>query len=179
MKKITLLIALMIVSLGFSQPTTSPTTPTKNAVDVKSVFSDAYTNISTVELFPNWGQGTVYTNYVVPASSPTNNVIKYSNLDYQGINITVGGNAPGVDFSAMTTLHIDVWTPDVASFKLFPIDDKTDLLFKTLTPTQAGWNSYDIVLATDFPTLNKASIRQFKFEKTAFKYKAEVNTIYT
>jgi hypothetical protein len=178
MKKITLLIALMMVSLGFAQPTTSATTPTKLAVDVKSVFSDAYTNISTVELFPNWGQGTLYTNYVIPASSPANNVIKYSNLDYQGINITVAGNPPGVDFSAMTTLHIDVWTPDVASFKLFPIDDKTDALFKTLTPTQAGWNSYDIVLATDFPTLNKASIRQFKFEKTAFKYKAEVNTIY-
>ena len=178
MKKITLFIVLMIISLGYAQPNTSATTPTKLPVDVKSIFSDAYTNISTVELFPNWGQGTKYVNYVVPASSPANNVIKYSNLDYQGINITVAGNKPGVDFSAMTTLHIDVWTPDVSSFKLFPIDDKTDLLFKTLTPTKSGWNSYDIVLATDFPTLNKASIRQFKFEKTAFVYKAESNTIY-
>ncbi len=163
MKKITLLIALMIVSLGIAQPTTSATTPTKLSVDVKSVFSDAYTNISTVELFPNWNQPTLYANYVVPSSSPANNVIKYTNLSYQGINITAAGNKPGVDFSAMTTLHIDVWTPDVTSFKLFPIDDKTDLLFKTLTPSKSGWNSYDIVLATDFPTLNKASIRQFKF----------------
>ncbi len=168
----------MIVSLGFAQPTTSATTPTKIAVDVKSVFSDAYTNISTVELFPNWGQGTLYTNYVVPASSPANNVVKYSNLDYQGINITVGGNAPGVDFSAMTTLHIDVWTPDLNSFNIYPIDNVTDKIVKTLTPTKSGWNSYDIVLATDFPTLNKASIRQFKFEKPGFNYKAEVNTIY-
>ena len=163
MKKITLLIALMIVSLGYAQPTNSPSTPTKLAVDVRSIFSDAYTNISTVELFPNWNQPTLYTNYVVPSSSPANNVIKYSNLSYQGINITTLGNKPGLDFSAMTTLHIDVWTPDVTSFKIFPIDDKTDLLFKTLTPTKSGWNSYDIVLATDFPTLNKASIRQFKF----------------
>ena len=161
-----------------TQPTTSAPVPTKLATDVKAVFSDTYTNISTVELFPDWGQGTKYVNYTIPDSSPVNNVIKYSNLDYQGINITAAGNSPGVDFSAMTTLHIDVWTPDVASFKLFPIDSNTDLLFKTLTPTKSGWNSYDIVLATDFPTLNKSSIRQFKFEKTAFVYKAETNTIY-
>ena len=161
-----------------TQPTISAPLPTKLAADVKSIFSDTYTNISTIELFPDWGQGTKYVNYTIPASSPVNNVIKYSNLDYQGINITAAGNSPGVDFSAMTTLHIDVWTPDVASFKLFPIDNNTDLIFKTLTPTKSGWNSYDIVLATDFPTLNKASIRQFKFEKTAFVYKGEINTIY-
>ena len=161
-----------------TEPTTSAPIPTKLATDVKSVFSDTYTNISTIELFPDWGQGTKFLNYVIPASSPVNNVIKYSNLDYQGINVTAAGNPPGVDFSTMTTLHIDVWTPDVTSFKLFPIDNNTDLLFKTLTPTKSGWNSYDIVLATDFPSLNKASIRQFKFEKTAFVYKGEINTIY-
>ena len=169
---------IISASSNDTQPTTSAPVPTKLASDVKAIFSDTYTNISTVELFPDWGQGTKYVNYTIPASSPVNNVIKYSNLDYQGINITAAGNSPGVDFSAMTTLHIDVWTPDVASFKLFPIDNNTDLNFKTLTPTKSGWNSYDIVLATDFPTLNKSSIRQFKFEKTAFVYKAENNTIY-
>ncbi len=169
---------IISASSNDTQPTTSAPVPTKLDSDVKAIFSDTYTNISTVELFPDWQQGTKYVNYTIPASSPVNNVVKYSNIDYQGINITAAGNSPGVDFSAMTTLHIDVWTPDVASFKLFPIDNNTDLLFKTLTPTKSGWNSYDIVLATDFPTLNKASIRQFKFEKTAFVYKAETNTIY-
>ena len=178
MKKITILIAIMAISLGFAQPNTGATAPTKLPVDVKSIFSDVYTNISTVALFPNWSQGTLYSNYIVPASSPVNNVIKYSNLDYQGIDITYEGKAPGVDFSAMTTLHIDVWTPDLNSFNIYPIDNVTDKIVKTLTPTKSGWNSYDIVLATDFPTLNKASIRQFKFEKPGFNYKAEVNTIY-
>ena len=177
MKKITLLIALMIVSLGIAQPTTSATTPTKLAVDVKSLFSDAYTNISTVELFPNWGQGTLYTNYVVPASSPTNNVLKYANLDYQGINITVGGNKPGLDFSAMTTFHFDLWTPDVTTFKMFLIDGTGETAV-TLTPTLSGWNSYDLVLATSFPSINKSAIRQLKFEQDPQQYKASTHSVY-
>ena len=177
MKKITLLIALIVVSLGIAQPTTSATTPTKQAVDVKSVFSDAYTNISTVELFPNWGQGTLYTNYVVPSSSPTNNVLKYANLDYQGINITVAGNKPGLDFSAMTTFHFDLWTPDVTTFKMFLIDGTGETAV-TLTPTLSGWNSYDLVLATSFPSINKSAIRQLKFEQDPQQYKASTRSVY-
>jgi hypothetical protein len=177
MKKITLLIALLAFSLGYAQPTTSATTPTKLAADVSSVFSDAYTNLATVQLFPDWGQGTTYSNYVVPASSPTNNVIKYTNLDYQGINLVPGGNPPGLNLSAFTHLHFDVWTPNVASFKISLIDGTGETAL-TLNPTQSGWNSYDIVLATSYPTINKGAIRQFKFEKNPFVYKAENNTFY-
>ena len=169
----------MLYAIGFSQPSTSaPTPPTRIVTDVNSIFSDSYTNISTVELYPNWGQGTLFTNYAIPASSPVDNVINYANLDYQGINITPGGNAPGLDFSTMTNLHIDVWTPDVSSFNLFPIDNVTDQIVITLNPTLAGWNSFDIDLAMVCPTLNKASIRQIKFEKPGFVYHGETNSIY-
>jgi len=177
MKKITLFIALMLISLGYAQPNTSAAAPTKLPVDVKSIFSDAYTNISTVELFPNWGQGTLYTNYVVPATSPANNVLKYTKFDYEGINITVGGNKPGLDFSAMTTFHFDLWTPDVTTFKMYLIDGTGETAV-TLTPTLSGWNSYDLVLATSFPLINKSAIRQLKFEQDPQQYKASTHSVY-
>ena len=130
-----------------------------------------------MELFPNWGQGTLYTNYVVPASSPANNVLKYTKFDYEGINITVGGNKPGLDFSAMTTFHFDLWTPDVTSFKMYLIDGTGETAV-TLTPTLSGWNSYDLVLATSFPLINKSAIRQLKFEQDPQQYKASTHSVY-
>jgi hypothetical protein len=177
MKKITLLITIMIISLGYAQPTSSAAAPTKLPVDVKSIFSDVYTNISTVQFFPDWGQGTKYVNYVILSSSPAENVLKYSNLDYQGINITVEGNKPGLDFSAMTTFHFDLWTPDVTKFKMYLIDGTSETAV-TLTPTLSGWNSYDLVLATSFPSINKSAIRQLKFEQDPQQYKASTRSVY-
>jgi hypothetical protein len=178
MKKITTTFFLMLYALGFSQPTSSaPTPPTRVVTDVNSIFSDSYTNISTVELFPDWGQGTLFSNIVIPASNPSDNVIKYTNLDYQGINIVPAGNPPGLDFSKMTHLHIDVWTPDVSTFNLFLIDDTGDNS-TPLTPTLSGWNSYDIDLSVSFPARNLKAVRQFKFEKAGFVYHGETNSIY-
>ena len=169
--------ATLVVSAPLPQTPTAaaPTPPARNAWDVQSVYSGSYTAIPNVELSPDWGQGTTFSE--VQLGTGLNNTIKYSNLDYQGLNLVPGGAAPGANFSSMTKLHIDVWTPNVSPF-LFSLIDATGENNITLTPTLSGWNSFDINLSTDFPARNLATLRQMKLEKPGFAYHAENNSIY-
>ena len=163
--------------LATAPTTAAPTPPGRNAWDVQAVYSGAYgsSNVPNVELFPDWGQGTTFTE--VQLGTNADNTIKYSNLDYQGINLVPGGNPPGTSFLGMTKLHIDVWTPNVSPF-LFSLIDATGENNVTLTPTLSGWNSFDITLSTDFAARNLATLRQLKFEKPGYAYHAENNSIY-
>jgi hypothetical protein len=152
-------------------PTTdAPTAPVRNAWDVISLYSSVYTNIGS-NFFPNWGQATTFSNYT-PVSDEA---IKYSNLTYQGIEI-VSGNAP-VNVSAMTKLHLDVWTPDLTSFQVVLIAGGEKSV--TLTPTQSGWNSYDLDLATQYAGSNLTAAIQFKLERTLWTpTDGNVNSLY-
>ena len=118
--------------LATAPTTAAPTPPGRNAWDVQAVYSGAYgsSNVPNVELFPDWGQGTTFTE--VQLGTNADNTIKYSNLDYQGINLVPGGNPPGTSFLGMTKLHIDVWTPNVSPF-LFSLIDATGENNVTLT----------------------------------------------
>ncbi len=159
-------------------PTTAaPTPPSRNAWDVKAVYTGAYSSsaLSGVELYPGWGQGTLFNE--VQLGTSADNTIKYTNLDYEGLNLVPNGDIPGTSVLGMTKLHIDVWTPNVSPF-LFSIIDATGENNITLTPTLSGWNSYDITLSTDFPARNLATVRQMKFEKPGFVYHGESNSIY-
>ena len=169
MKKFLLLTFLMSFSLGFSQGA-APTPPVRVATDVISVFSGAYSDIAGTDFYPNWGQGTQYAQ--VPLGGDT--AIRYTNLDYQGNQFSVPINALT---PAMTHLHIDVWTPNIASLEVFLIAGGENSF--VLNPTFSGWNSYDIPLthySNAGRTLN--NIIQFKFAKTGFAYQAENNTVY-
>jgi hypothetical protein len=171
MKKIILLILLMITSLGFSQGA-APTPPARNASDVVSVFSNAYTDISNTNFFPDWGQGTTYEQ--VTFGTPT---LHYSNLDYEGIDLVAGGAAPGINVSAMTKLHLDIWTPNVSPINIYLIAGGENAV--TLTPTLSGWNSFDIDL-TQYSSAGRTlnNVIQMKIEKPGFNYHAEVNSVY-
>jgi Secretion system C-terminal sorting domain len=66
----------------------------------------------------------------------------------------------------MNYLHIDLWTPDMTAFKvslvnIAPLPQLEQLV--SLTPTLAGWNSFDIPLAS-YPNVVKTGIGQFKLE---------------
>jgi len=122
-------------------------TPTNDAADVLSIFSNAYTDLPNTNFFPNWGQSTQYVQ--------VNGMLKYSNLNYQGVQF-----ASGIDVSTMEKLHIDIFTPDCTSFQLFLIGGGENAV--TLTPSLNGWNSYDIPMSSYAArTLN--NIIQFKF----------------
>ena len=137
-------------------PTTAAATPTLLAANVKSIYSDAYTQIAGVNLNPNWGQTTAVTEVLVAG----NNTQKYATLNYQGIDFV--NNA--IDVSAMSSLHIDVWTANVTTLKVSIISTATAAeTAVTLTPTQAGWNSFDIPLAS-YTAPDKTKIDQVKIE---------------
>ncbi|PWA09312.1 putative Ig domain-containing protein [Flavobacterium laiguense] len=138
---------------GATAPTVAATTPAaRPAVEVISLFSDAYTNIAGTDFNPNWGQSTVHTDIAIAGNATK----KYTNFNYQGITL-----ASSTDVSAMTKLHLDVWSPDCTAFEVYlinpgPVEQKV-----TLTPTLSGWNSFDINLS-DYTSINLATVFQLK-----------------
>ena len=136
-------------------PSTAAPTPTLAAANVISVFSDAYTNIAGSDFNPNWGQTTVVTQ--IPIAG--NNTLKYTNLNYQGIQIGTAQN-----LSSMTKLHIDYYSANSTSLKTYLISTGPVEKAKTLVvPTAPGWNSVEIPL-TDFSPVNLANVIQMKFD---------------
>ena len=160
MKTITFLMAVILTvssATVFAQPTTSATTPTASASSVISIFSDAYTNVANTQFFPNWGQVTTYQAIQIGG---TDNVIRYANMNYQGIQF---GSTQ--DVSTMKYLHLDVWTND-ANAGTFPITLIWAGGEKTVTKTVATngtWTSIDIPL-TEFTGADLTKAIQFKFQ---------------
>lgn len=146
-----------------STPPTAPTSaapapPTRDAGDVVSIFSDAYTDVTLDELPTGWSAGTFEATTV-----DNNNVWKLSNLDFIGI---VTNYASGIDVSSMEKLHIDYWVPSTVSNELSikivnTIDGGEDI--ESLGTTVSGsWQSIDIDM-TGFDggnLANKAKITQ-------------------
>ena len=141
-------------------PTAAPTPPARNAPDVISLFSNAYSNVAGTDWFPNWGQSTIVSDITVAGNATK----KYEFLNYQGVQFANPINASG-----MTNLHIDIWTPNCTAFDVFLINTSPGTVEQsvTLTPTLAGWNSYNIALS-QYNTINLSNIGQFKLVGTPF-----------
>jgi hypothetical protein len=138
-------------------PTTpAPTPPAYDAANVISIFSDAFTNVDGTDYNPNWGQSTVVSTIQIGQD----NVLEYSNLNYQGTQFGSHVNA-----SAMKYLHIDVWTVNETSIQIYPIMNGDAIeKFYQVTPLKLNqWNSYDIPL-TEFTSqgLDLSDLIQFK-----------------
>ena len=143
------------VAPGANAPTVAATTPpARAAADVLSVYSDAYTPIANVNLFPDWGQSTKVSEVLVAG----NKTQKYVTLNYEGIDWA----ATPINVSAMSKLHLDLWTADVTSVKVSIISAGQENAV-TLTPTLGAWSSFDIDLA-QYTAPNKAAIIQIKIE---------------
>jgi hypothetical protein len=135
-------------------PTTAAPVPTKNPVDVISIFSDTYTNVPGTDFNPNWGQATV----VSQKSIQGNNTLLYSGLNYQGTQF--GSN---LNVSSMTHLHLDFWTNNSTALNVYLISPgPTETPFALTVPTN-GWASVDIPLS-GFSPVNLSDLIQFKFD---------------
>lgn len=135
-------------------PTTAAPTPTVASANVVSVFSDAYTNIA-LNLNPSWGQTTVVTQEPIAG----NNTLKYAGLNYQGIEFNANQN-----LSAMTNLHLDYYSANSTSLKVYLISPGPLEKSKILTvPTNAGWNSIEIPMS-DFSPVILSNLIQMKFD---------------
>ncbi len=147
---------------GATEPTVAAPTPTQNAFDVISLFSDAYTDVTVDTWRTDWSSATF--EDVMIAGNATK---KYSALDFVGIETI----ANQVDATAMTHFHIDVWSGDFTQFSIKLVDigpdgtfgggDDTEQQLDFPMPTQGVWVSYDIPLS-DFTNLTTtANIAQY------------------
>lgn len=135
-------------------PSTAAPTPSYSAADVISIFSNAYTNVAGTDLNPNWGQTTVVTQTPVAGD----NTLVYTGLNYQGL--VFGSNQ---DVSAMGFLHLDYFTGNSTSLKVYIISPGPVETPYTLPVPTTGWNSVDIPLSAFSPVaLN--NVIQMKFD---------------
>ena len=144
------------------QPVTSaPIPPTRQAANVISIYSSAYTNVAGTNYFPDWGQGGQGSSWG-EFDLNGDKMLNYVKLSYQGIDI---GSA--VDASSMEFLHIDIWSPTDMSIDIYPLPDgiiaaNEKFVTKTLVGNQ--WNSFDIPMsAFTSQTLPIINLKQFKF----------------
>jgi len=145
-----------------AEPSQAAPTPTQNAADVISLFSDAYTDVPVDTWRTDWSSATF--EDVTVDGNPTK---KYSNLDFVGIE-TVSNT---VDATDMTHFHIDVWSADFTFFGIKLVDFGADGAFgggddvehqvNFDAPMQGGWIGYDIPLADFAGLTTKAHIAQY------------------
>jgi len=134
--------------------TAAPTPPARDAADVISVFSDAYTDLAGTNFNPGWGQSTA----VATVNIEGNPTLEYANFNYQGTEFAAPINATNMEM-----LHVDMWTEDATAVNIFAISTGPVEVAYALPITAGEWVSYDIPL-TAFDGVNLADVIQFKFD---------------
>jgi hypothetical protein len=135
--------------------TSANTPPARDAVDVISIFSDAYTNVADTDFNPNWSQQTIYTPFDLNGDA----IIQYSDLNYQGIQI-----GATQDISTMEFLHLDVWTADATELETYLISIASGEKFIKTALTKDTWTSINIPMSEFIDQgLTVDDIHQFKF----------------
>ena len=131
---------------------TAAPTPTVDADDVISIFSDAYTNV-TVDYYNGYWepyQTTLSADFAVNGD----NILNYTNFNFVGIQMS----SPTVDASGMSTMHMDMFVPDAiesgATFTIQVVDYGDDGVYgnddssHTTTVTSSlvsqNWISFDL-----------------------------------
>ncbi|MEK9603049.1 MAG: hypothetical protein VW127_01330, partial [Flavobacteriaceae bacterium] len=133
-------------------------TPTDDAGDVISVFGDTFTNIADVNMNPAWQQGTQYSEIEI---ADGDKIVRYSNLDYQGIEYAE------TDISGKSKLHIDYWTLNTSELKFFLIGKTSSggSTEKSVTIPVSGdgtWKSANIDLSEFNAVVDICKSFQFK-----------------
>ena len=151
-------------------PVTAAPTPTVDAANVISLYSNAYTDVPVDTWSAEWDNADVEDVQI-----EGNDTKRYSNVVFAGVEFTT----QTIDASSMTHFHMDIWTPDPtadpAMFKIKLVDFGADGVFgggddvehevtlsDATTPALAtgSWVSIEIPL-TDFTGLTtKAHLAQ-------------------
>ncbi len=147
-------------------PTGAPATPTVPADQVISLFSEAYDNVHVDTWSADWDIADVADVQVAG-----NLVKRYSNLAYAGIEFT----SQPIDATAMTSIHVDLWTNDAIAFRIKLVDFGANGVFgggddseheitldqASMPPIATGaWNSLDIPLSDFAGLANRAHLAQ-------------------
>lgn len=151
-------------------------TPTANAANVISVFSDTYQNVPVNYYNGFWApyQTTQSADFTVDGD----NVLNYTNFNFVGVEFS----SPTINASGMSHLHIDVYIPNAlpagATFQVQLLDAGADgaiggggdtnatVTFTAPTLVSQNWISLNIPLA-DFGALaSRANLAQLIFVGT-------------
>lgn len=123
-------------------PTTAPTAPSISEASVVSIYSDAYTDLEAT-FNPDWGQG----GSMVIEEIAGNNVRKYSNLTFSGIDLGADVNNR-IEIASVSTVTFDYWTSNATAVGLKLVDYGTDGVWEQATnlegaisrePTTGSW----------------------------------------
>jgi hypothetical protein len=160
---------LFLDNIYFSRKPTSPSTgaadPTADAVDVISLFSGVYADVTVNTWRTGWSVATFEEVKV-----GGNDVKKYSALSYVGIEAT-GVNS--IDASGMDYFTFDAWTPDATTYKVKLVDWGADNAFgggddveheiTFSTPAQGSWTNHTINMSDFTGLTTSANISQIIF----------------
>ena len=120
-------------------------------MDVISVFSDAYNNISGANYNPDWQQSGF--NSAKADFQPTgsgNAALAYTNFSYQGIEFN-----SVQDLTSMEFLHLDIWTVNEVIPSIAVLSSGTEIPHK-IQNGDGEWQSIDIPVAGITADITKA-----------------------
>jgi hypothetical protein len=103
---------------GLVMPDIAAPAPTLTQDAVISMFSNAYTNVPVNTWLTEWSQASL-TDMQIEG----NDTKRYADLDFAGIE-TVGANL--IDASAMQYFHMDIWSPNMTTFRIKLVDFGSD-----------------------------------------------------
>lgn len=144
------------------EPMVAAPTPTQSEASVVSLFSDAYTDVPVDTWRTPWSAATF--EDVLVDNNPTK---KYTGLDFVGIETV----ANPVDASAMTHIHLDVWSGNFTFFGIKLVDfgadgafgggDDVEFQINYEMPEKEQWVSYDIPLSDFVDLTTRSNIGQY------------------
>lgn len=147
-------------------PSAAAVTPTRDAADVISLFSGAYTNVTVDTWSAAWDQADV--SDVTIGGNATK---RYANFVFAGIEFT----ANPIDATAMNGFHLDVYVNDATTFKVKLVDFGADGAFgggddseheltlnagSTPAITANAWNSLDLPLTLFTGLTGRSNVAQ-------------------
>jgi beta-glucanase (GH16 family) len=151
---------IYFVAVPGNEVTTDPdiaaSQPIHAELNVISIFSDSYSNISGINYNLDLGQTTVTSLVNIEG----NFSLKYQNLNFQVTDFS--GNAQ--DVTEMSSLHVDYWTSNSTSLNIFLISSGPNEDPYPLAITNDEWVSIDIPLTEFTSPVDLMDIIQLKFE---------------
>jgi len=137
-------------------PSTAPTAPTRAASEVLSIYSNTYTANPEVTTYETaWSTNATIENVEITTGE---NALKATILNangYAGIAFS-----ESFDTSAYNTIHFDVWTPGLSSFKFKLEGSNPDEAVEVTVPItrSSGWESVNVPISAAITDVNLAVI---------------------
>jgi len=157
-------VTVEVRSVVPTAPETAAPLPTAAAANVIALYNSRGT-------YPNHPVDTWQTSWsaagplTTPTIAGTSSVVKkYSLLQYAGVDINAPG--PKLDLSTMTTMHVDLWTPNGSQFGVqlvgwngSTVGANAEVRFNSRTIKPFTWVSLEIPLSS-FAGVNLAAVGQ-------------------